>query len=365
MKVESKKEKLEYAITLTERITGKDLTLPVLKCVLLTAQDNTLTVRATNLDLGVEVTLPVKVEEPGTIAVPADVLRRYLSLLSDDFTVTLDTDETVLSVNTPQSDTQIKTLPHDEYPSIPHIKEETFSIKPDTLISGLRSVWYAASPSSMKPELASVYVYTENGELRFVATDSFRLAEKCIPGEGFGSFESVLIPHKNVSEVVRLLENVESDVSVGITENQIAFSSDDIYVTSRIVDGSFPDYKQIIPDELPTNVVVLKRDFLDSLKLSHIFSDKFNKVTLVIPKEDGEYFSIRTENADVGENISRVDASITGDEMEASFNYNYISDAFQSLITDSVSLELGEGKPMVIRGVSDPSFMYLVMPMNK
>ncbi|MFB6305871.1 MAG: DNA polymerase III subunit beta, partial [Flavobacteriales bacterium] len=318
------------AVSKTAPVTGKDLSLPVLECVLLVAENNTLTIRATNLDLGIEVTIPVKVEESGTVAVPADILRSFLSNLPYDDSVSLVADDTTLKVTTSQSETEIHTQDYDEFPSIPSVSEgDTVTIPSEKLIKGFESVYYSASPSSMKPELSSVNMFTNDGSVMFVATDSFRLAEKKVNVKNVKEFDSVLIPFENVSEVVRTFSGEGGEVEIDIGENQISFSLDGIYVTSRVIDGVFPDYQQI------------KQDLLNTLKLSNIFSDKFNKITLTVIPEEKE-FSIRTQNADIGENVGKVDASLSGGDLTASFNYRYVMDCFQSINTDSVSLELSQ-----------------------
>lgn len=365
MKVECVREKLERAVTIASNVTGKDLTLPVLKCVLLIVKNSTLTVRATNLDLGVEINVSVKAEKEGVVAVPADILKNFLSNLYNDKKVFLELKDSTLLVTTGHSTTQIKTFSHDEFPSIPLLEDTTtVSLPAYKFLEGLSSVHYASSPSSMKPELASVYIHQNNGSLIFAATDSFRLAEKKVKIKNLENFPSLLIPHKNVVEILRVLDESGDDVELFLSDNQIAFKQDDVYITSRVVDGVFPDYAQIIPKEYTTEVVVLKKDLQGALKLSNIFTDKFNQVTLTVkPKE--KVCEVKTTNSDVGENVGKIDAAVSGEDVEMSFNYRYINECFQSISTDSVSLGLSAGKPMIIKGVGDENFLYLVMSMNR
>lgn len=365
MKIECIKNKLEEAISKTEKITGKNLTLPILKCILLIAKDNILTIRATNLDLGVEMSIPVKIKKEGVVAVPAGILYSFLTNLSNEKNVSLEVKENKLIVSTSHTETQIKTYPYEEFPTIPVVSnKKSININSNDLILGLKSVWYSSSPSSMKPELSSIYIYYDNGKMVFVATDSFRLAEKKISNRKIEEFDSVLIPHKNVSEIIRIFEQTNGDIKINFSDNQISLSSNGTYLTSRIVDGTFPDYKQIIPKEYSSSATLLKQDTISAFKVSNIFSDKFNQVVVEINKKE-KYFRITTKNPDVGENISKIDSVITGESLEMSFNYKYINDCFQSITTDSVSFEMSKNKPMVIKGVGDQSFLYLVMSMNR
>jgi len=365
MKIECIKNKLEEVISKTEKMTGKNLTLPILKCVLLIAKDNILTIRATNLDLGIEMSIPVKIKKEGVVAVPAGILYSFLTNLSNEKNVILEARDNKLIVSTSHTETQIRTYLYEEFPTIPIVSDKrSIIINSNDLILGLKSVWYSASPSSMKPELSSVYIYYDNGKIVFVATDSFRLAEKKILNRKIEEFESVLIPHKNVSEIIRVFEPINENIKINFSDNQMSFSSNGIYLTSRIIDGTFPEYQQIIPKEHSSKAVLLKQDAISAFKVSNIFSDKFNQATIEINKKE-KYFQIATKNPDIGENVYKIDSATSGEGLEINFNYKYIVDCFQSIVTDSISFEISKNKPMIIKGVGDPSFLYLVMPMNR
>jgi DNA polymerase-3 subunit beta len=229
----------------------------------------------------------------------------------------------------------------------------------------LRTVLYAASVSTIKPTLSGVCIYPEDDFLVFVATDSFRLAEKKIKVKSNNDFNPIIIPLKNITEIIRVFEDITDLVNISLSQNQISFEYNGIYLVSRIVDGVFPDYKQIIPKEHKTDVVLLKQDLVNTLKISNIFADKFSQI-YITAVEKSKNFEIKTKNIDIGENINKLDAIIKGDDVSVSFNYKYIIDCFSSIESDSINLEFGDtSKPMVVRGVSDKSYLYLVMPMNK
>ncbi len=153
---------------------------------------------------------------------------------------------------------------------------------------------------------------------------------------------------------------------MSMSKNLVSFEGMGVRVVSRVIDGTFPDYRQIIPKGFMTEVVVLKDDLLNALKISNIFSDKFSQTRLLVDPKKG-LFEIQSKNNDVGENKTSVDAALSGDPVEVTFNYRYVVDCFQSIDADSVSLQFnGTGRPMVIRPVSsDQTFLYLVMPMNR
>lgn len=366
MNIECIKDKLSYAIGKAERVTGKNITLPILSCILLEASDSTLTIKATNLDLGIEIKIPVKVNTPGKIAVSGGVLYNYISNITNDKNVKLEVVQGNLKVSTKHSESLIKAFPADDFPNIPKVSSSSpFTLNIPNLIRGFKSVMYSSSVSTIRPVLSSILMSSEEDSVVFVATDSFRLSEKKISVKKHKEFNQILIPFKNVAEIIRSLEDIKDDVEVYLNDNQIAFSYNDIYVTSRVIDGVFPDYKQIIPKDIKTEVTVLKQDFISALRISNIFSDKFSQVTFNIsPKE--KLFRITTKNMDVGENVNNLDAVIKGIDLSISFNHKYIIDCFQSIESDSITLSFPDSnRAMVINGVGDRSFLYLVMPMNK
>lgn len=366
MKIESIKEKLEEALSKAEKISGKNTTLPVLSGLYLNAEKNNLNIKATNLDLGISITIPVKVLESGSAVVPANVLSSFISSLAKDKNISITTKDQVLEIKTSTTKTNIKTLPGEDFPIIPEIKDDNnFSLLSRDLVFGLKSVIYASAVGSMKPELSSISITHEGEFLVFAATDSFRLAEKRVKVKKPPHFKQILIPQKNALEIIKIFDRGEEEISMSIEEHQIAFRSGDIYLTSRIIDGTFPDYKQIIPKDSVSKAVILKQDLVSSLKANLIFSDAFNQLTIKsAPKS--KKFEIESKNNNIGESVYAVDAVLEGEDIVINVNHRYFTDCFQSISTDSVSLEFaGATKPIVVRGVGDTSFLYLVMPMNR
>ena len=363
MKLECTKEQLLYGVSIAEKISGRHPTLPILNCLLLDAQEGILKIKATNLELGIEITVSSKISSPGVVAVPAATLFNTLNNTRDT-TLILELQNDNLVIQTPTSKTIIKVVPADDFPTLPHISVEPFSIKNSDIMRGLKAVWYSASTATIKPELSSVYIYAEGNSLVFVATDSFRLAEKIIPTKQTYTFKPILLPLRAIPELMRALERSEENVAVSVSEHQISFTLDTIYFTSRIVDAMYPDYRQIIPKEKTSEVIVLKHDIFSVLKKTAVFSGKFNQVHIEVdPKKKQCIVSAKSE---IGETSDALAAALTGDEVAINFNLKYLTDCFQAIMGDSVSLSFsGSGKPLVIRDVSDASYLYLVMPMNR
>lgn len=366
MKVEVSREKIRNAIQKAEKAVGKNLNLPVLSCVQIEAKKTHIIIRSTNLDLGIEIIIPAQVLEEGTVAVPAPTLNSFFSNLGDEKDITLEEKNGNLYVSTGSISATIKSFPSDDFPSIPRIKDgKETKIDIKGFLRGIKSVIFSAATSTIKPELASVCIYNDDGELVFVSTDSFRLAEKKVKAPKGFEVDHILIPSKNAAEIVRILDEYNGDVSLTLTDSQISLEFGDIYITSRLIEGIFPDYRQIIPKEFTSEAILLKQDLITSLRMANIFSDNFNQINFsILPGK--KIFELKTKNNDVGENISSIHAALTGESLTINFNYRYIIDCFAPIEADSVSLNFnGLSKPMVIKGVSDRSFLYLVMPMNK
>src|SRR3989344_6458240 len=315
MKLECKIEEIKNKISQVEKITGKNLTLPVLSSILLVASGKSLKLRSTNLSLGIEVEIPAKIEKEGVLAVSGLVLNNIFSNVFQNENIYLESVDGNLLIQTKKSKIKLKSQPHDDFPTIPRVVGVNFDIESKKLIEGIKSVYYSSSVSDIKPEISSVFMYTNEENLVFVSTDSFRLAEKKIKMKGLEEISGILIPFKNISEILKVFGEATGIVKVCFNKNQISFSSDKVYLTSRIIDGVFPDYHQIVPKTSETSATVLKQDLLNALKLSNIFSDKFNQVNLKItPKE--KIFELSSANNDVGENKTYLDAAITGEDIE-------------------------------------------------
>ncbi|MEX2013571.1 MAG: DNA polymerase III subunit beta [Parcubacteria group bacterium] len=366
MKIECIKEQLEEVLSKANKIAGKNITLPVLAGLYLDARQNSLSIKATNLDIGISITLPVKIIEPGIVVVPAQVISSFISSLVKDRNITISTKNQILEIKTSSTKTNIKTLPSEDFPVIPEIDEDrAFSMPVRDFIFGIKSVLYAAAVGSIKPELSSISITYDGEFLVFAATDSFRLAEKKIRVKKIPHFKQILIPQKNAMEIVKIFDKGDEEISISIEEHQIALRVQNIYLTSRIIDGVFPDYRQIIPKEVTSKAVLLKQDLINSLKTSLIFSDIFNQLTLKLSPQT-KSFEIESKNSTIGESVHTVESILEGDNISINVNYRYFTDCFQSIMTDSVSLSFsGQAKPIIIRGVGDASFLYLVMPMNQ
>lgn len=366
MKAECLLDKLKSVVGQIEKVSGKNLTLPILGAICIQTDDTGLVFKATNLNIGAEIKIPAKVIEHGNIAVSAGLLAQICSGLSGDHPVILEGSNDNLVIKTKNSKMTLKSMSADDFPTLPKIENvESFEIQAEQLITGIKSVAYAAAQSDIKPEISSVYIYADSGNLIFVATDAFRLAEKKIPVPGLGQFPEILIPVKNIPEIIRIISEYSGTISLCIAENQISFSNNSIYITSRLTGGNYPNYRQIMPTGSKTEIVFLKNDLQAVLRSLTVFSDKFNQIDLLVDPEN-KVCTITSQNNDTGEGVVTLEAALSGEMIETRMNHQYISNALQSITTDSLSFTFTEpNRPMIMKGVGDTTFTYLIMPINR
>lgn len=353
---------------MSERITGKKESLPILSCILIDASEKSkeIVLKATNLEAGIEVHVPGEIVEKGIVAVPASILSQTMRSIGGD-KVTLSSEEGNLLVESRGTKTLIKAVPHEEFPALSSADAKgDISLSRERLIAGIQAVSYAASPSMIRPDLGSIYISIQDGSMVCVATDSFRLAEKQVTDVGSKRSSDLLIPLKHALELVHVLERLDdSEVALAQGDGQLVLIGGGTRFVSRVVDATFPNYKEIIPKKFTTEATMLKNDLAEMLRKARVFSGTEMHVGLhVYPKK--KIFSATARSADVGEMSDSIDAALSGEDLDINFHIGYIADCITSIASDSVVLGFsGAGRPLVIRGVSDPHFTYLVMPLNR
>lgn len=366
MNIEINKEKLIEAILFTERFTSKHITLPILANILFSFKDKICTVRSTNLDVGIEFSFGLKKEvSPTEFVVSPQALRSFVSNVVDKELI-FEFNESTLKVSSKNAEVVLMTQSPDDFPNIPKLTEgDVVVVGANLFKEGITAVSYSASLSTIKPELSSIFIYPDQEELVFVATDSFRLAEKKVKVSKKNIKESILLPFKNAIEIAKIFDNYSGDIELTITKNQVVFKTEDIYISSRAVDGVFPDYKQIIPKSFVSEIILFKEDLLKALKLTGSFLDKFQQIICTFSPQE-KNINIKTKGGTEGDVSQNVSISGSGEQISITFNHKYILDCLQSIKGEQVCFKLvGSNKPVIITEASQKSFIYLVMPMNR
>lgn len=360
-----KKEFSEAVARVSRFAERRSATLPVLAGIAIVAGDDGIKLRATNLETGIDFKVSGTIKETGVVALPANTLREITNSFTGTGTITLEHTGDTVVISVPGGKSTLKTLPYEDFPTLPFPDAPTakFTLPGTILKSLVLTVSNFASPSTVRPELGSVLLSAEGGMIKAVATDSFRLAEKKITISGAVPPFSVLIPAKNANDVMQTLP--DDDIEVLVDDHQCAFSWKDGIITTRLVTIAYPDYVQIIPKGFAAEATLLRKDFEAVLKRTSVFSDSFQKIRLGFDVQANKIeFSAR--NSDVGETNETIPASIQGESIELSFNHRYLQAPLSLITTEQMSLSsAGIGRAMVIRGIGDASFLYLVMPMNQ
>ncbi len=366
-------ENLKQALGITERIIGRNLTLPILNNILLSVENNKLKISSTNLEIGISTWVSGKIQEKGSLTIPARLITDFVNNLPNK-KIELKTKDNQLTIKSEKFKATLNGLSADDYPIIPKLKDKPIlKIKGNILKNDLSQVVEMASISESRPEISGIYLKFDKDLIELVATDSFRLAKKNIeisPNKGVED-QSVIIPQRTIQELIRILgegdgnkPDQEQEVEVVLSGSQILFNLGYTQLISRLIEGQYPSYQQIIPDKTTTQVVVDKRELISSIKMASLFSGKVNDIKVII-NPDKSNLEISSKSADVGENKSQIKAEIQGNNIEVFFNYRYVLDGLNNIFSDKVVIGLNDSsKPVVLKPVGDESYTYIVMPIK-
>ena len=361
MKLIINQKNLKQAISLIEKVVSKNISLPILSNILLKTENGRLRLSATNLELGINTLIGVKIEEVGEIAIPARIFSDFINTVQDE-KITLVTKNNTLTINTDHYKTSILGFDSKDFPIIPKIKSETIiSIPTSTLKNALMKVLDSMAVSETRPELAGIFIQIKNNQCVLVSTDIFRLAEVTIPIKATDS-TSIILPRNTVTELVRMCSDVEGDIQIKYTDNQVAFIAEDIELVSRVIDGTYPPYKNVIPDKFISRVLIKRNELENNIRLAGLFASSISDVKIACSEDK---LTITARNSDKGEIETNVSAVLKNEPFELSLNYRYILDGLKNMPGNDVIIEFtGAGSPLVMRPSDDKSFVYLIMPLR-
>lgn len=362
MKITCPKERLLSAISNVQGAVSPRTTLPILANVLVEAEEGMLTLTATDLDIGIQYKIPVDVAEPGSTTLPAKRLFGIIRELPEG-NVEMGVNSTHVAVITSgNAYFRVMGLSKEEFPKLPEFPEsKTFELPQALLKEMINKTSYAMCHDESRYVLNGIYLLARSNKVIMVATDGRRLAfiEKHADLPKGTEIEAI-IPSKTVQELVKLLGS-EGVVSMALAKNQIAFKIPNCIFISRLVEGSYPNYKQVIPEGLEQKITLNKEEFLSAVKRSTLVAnDRSNSIKLnFIPQR----LIISANTPDVGESRESINIPYEGKEIEIAFNPNFIIDALRNLEDQDVLIEVTDGaNPGIIR--TGPGFLYVIMPMR-
>lgn len=382
MKFSCTQENFSQALQIVSHITVKNNSLPILNNVLLKIENKELTLVTTNLEMAINCRVRAKIEEDGEYTVPANLFNEYISVSSNG-KVDVTSQDNGLMIQTADNDkTLIKGSPATEFPLIPQVeRENVFAVLVDDFKKIAQQLLFAVSKNEARPELCGVFFNfnPENkvGSVVCAATDSYRLAEKTVKmvvGEKYSSLnKKVIIPAKALQEVLRITaafhEDLEDNppVEMIIAENQILFSYGTVEIVSRLIEGQYPDYQQIIPNNFKTTAEVGVSEWIKRIKAASIFSNiGINGVEIKFFGGSEQKTTFTSMNGQLGEHSSEMLIKIDGDNNSILLNHRYLLDGLSALGSEDGYIKLiTPDSPCVLQPKGREDYLYIVMPIRQ
>ncbi len=368
MKLSVMQENLARGLGVVSRAVSSRSTLPVLANVLLRTEDAGLKLTATNLEIGMTYWVPGKIETEGAVTVPARLIADLVNGLPAGDRVDLELEGTTLRIRSGRAQAQLRGIDAEEFPVIPSAGDQpTTRISQRVLRQALSEVTFAAATDEARPILTGVLTRLEGERMTLAAADNYRIAVKTIPTLDAVEETSIVVPARSYLELMRVLGDSDDPVDLVIAQgrNQVLFHLESVDLVSRLIDGQFPNYQQVLPASHSTRAVVDREELLKAVRLSALIaSSSANVVRMRLDNEADGAMTIAAA-ADVGETEGQVEASLEGEAVTIAFNARYLQDALANVDGDQLALEFtGPLSPGVLKPVGDPDYVHVIMPVR-
>jgi DNA polymerase-3 subunit beta len=374
MKVSCLQENLASGLGIVSRAVSTRSTLPVLGNVLFQTDDGRLKLSATNLEIGITCWIGAKVEQEGSITVPAKTINDLVNAMpAERVDIVLDGEKQQVHLACARTEANIKGIDASEFPLVPESDETNrHQVETELFKTMINQVAFAAATDDARPTLTGVLTRIEDGQITMAATDGFRLSVKNfeIPDVAGEPIE-VVIPARALAELARIAEEDSEQIYITMPEgrNQVIFDMDNVVLVSQLIDGNFPEYHPVIPERYSTRTVLNAGEFAQACKMAEIFAREVNHTARVRIEPGNElmpgYATISATSKETGDNVVQIDADIQGEEVEIAFNVRYMSQVLNVIDSAQIALETTRPtEPGVIRPVGDDSYLHIIMPMQ-
>ena len=376
MKLLCKTSNLLQALQLVNRAISGQQALPILENVLIEVEGKRCRISATNLELSIVTSFEANIENEGSITVPAKAFLNFAQYNPDE-EVLLETSEgTQLRCTSSQAKTVIAGESAQEYPTIsPITKETSFALEAKPLLEALDYVTFASAKTTLRPVLSGVYVRAEKDQLIFVATDSYRLSEVRLPIKISQQDLSCIIPTKVLEELRTIIgaqkgddkkgeeEKIENTIEISMSSQQIEFRVGGTTLLSRLIDGKFPNYEQIIPKDVKTTAVLPVKDFVTTTKRMHYFArEANNNLTCTLTKE---HIHVATPQTQAGQDETTLAAGVSGDDNKIALSSSYLLDFLAHVHEPEIQMQLTDSMhPAIFTIPGNDQFLHLIMPLR-
>ncbi|HRK93994.1 MAG TPA: DNA polymerase III subunit beta [Candidatus Saccharibacteria bacterium] len=366
MEVIVTQENLSFALNNTSRVTSTKAGLPILGNILLRTDKSRLLVAATNLEVAASHRIGAKVTKPGSITIPARLLNEFIQNLPKE-QLTLTAKDNKLHISSSTSSSTINGSPDDEFPELPTIDDKKavkYTITASDFKQSVSQTIIAASGDSTRPILTGVYWHSFEKKLYLAATDGYRLAERHITGTS--SSVNAVIPTSTLQEVLRTLRDETVELDVLFDETQVTFRLDEVEITSRLIDGNFPDYRQLIPAASETNFTINRTELIRVIKIASLFARESGGGIILNVDSDKNTLTINSIASEIGENSSEIPVVSSGQAASVSLNSRYLLDALNVMSSDEISFGFsGKLAPCVIHEITkSPAYKHIIMPLK-
>jgi len=365
MEITLTQENLNHALTAVSRVASNKTQLPILGNILLRTDGNRLLIAATNLEIAITQYIGAKITKPGAITIPARLISDFISNLPKE-SVELKVVNDNLHIKSGKYNSIINGFIADDFPELPTINEKSsiqYSIKVEDFKEAVSQTIITTSNDSTRPVLTGVYWHSYQGKLYLAATDGYRLSERYLIDTK--SDVSAIIPTQTLQEVLRNINENSNEIDILFDETQVRFRINEIEIISRLIDGNFPDYRQLIPASSETKIVINKSDFIRITKIAGLFArESGGSVTLTSNQKDSN-LSIHSIASQFGENTSEASAEVSSDG-QITLNSRYLSEALSVVDGDQVEFNFsGKIAPCILKS-TDPktNYYHIIMPLK-
>lgn len=375
MKFSCAQTEFNSQFSLVSRAVPSRPSKPVLGNVLVTADAAVQTVTLVGFDetLGIQTTFSAQVDESGALTLPAKLLGDIVSRLpNEDIDISEDSDEPVVTLSCSAGRYQVRGLSAEDYPNLPEIEStDTIKISADALVEGLRGALFATSSDETKQVLTGVHLTAVDESLEFAATDGHRLAVvNTIDETGTATPDlkmNVTIPGKALRELERILQAYPSSepVALHLDETQVVFDLGRQRITTRLLDGQYPNYNQLIPKQFEHQLTLDRKQFASSLERIAVIADQRNNIVKLTISNTQQSLALSVEAQEVGSGLETLPAQVTGDGLDIAFNVRYLLEGLKALPTSEIQIQCNSAtSPSILRPLGGTKITYLVMPVQ-
>lgn len=337
--------------------------LPILSNIKLKAEGNKLLMTATNLEMSIATYLGAKVDDEGEISIPAKTFSELINTLRSEH-LELESEGESLKISTPETNTKINGINTADFPDVPEKNlPDTIKLNSSDIKRSLSQVLFSTSPDDTRPALAGVLVIFDKG-ISFVASDGFRLSQKTVDVQS-SLTQRIIIPKATAQEFSKLIADFEGEIIFSYSQenSQILLEIDSYLISSRVIDGEYPNFEKIIPTSHRIEVSVDKHSLLNAIKTVAIFAREVSNI--IDLKIENNEIILSSQSPKSGVQESRVPVKVSGGELTISYNYKYIEDFLNSIQNDDVLIELNDGSSAgVFRDSQDKNYLHLIMPVK-